>query len=96
MLWRARIETLGRAWMPDFRNLLVSHAPWIIALAVAIDQLGIPIPSMPTLLLAGSLIGRIDVDTLSGLLEGEEPPIVYDLRDRLASRHSRDACPARG
>lgn len=42
--------------MPDFQNLLVSHGPWIVAAAVAIDQLGIPIPSIPTLLLAGSLI----------------------------------------
>lgn len=42
--------------MPDFQLLLASHGPWIVALAVAIDQLGIPVPSMPTLLLAGSMI----------------------------------------
>jgi membrane protein DedA with SNARE-associated domain len=47
--------------MPDFQILLVSHGPWIIALAVAIDQLGIPIPSIPTLLLAGSLIASGDL-----------------------------------
>ena len=44
--------------MPDFQALLVSHGPWIVAIAVAIDQLGIPIPSIPTLLPAGSLVAR--------------------------------------
>lgn len=42
--------------MPDFPMLLASHGLWIIALAVALDQLGIPIPSAPTLMLAGSMI----------------------------------------
>jgi len=42
--------------MPDFTLLLASHGPWIIAIAVALDQLGIPIPSAPTLMLAGSMI----------------------------------------
>jgi membrane protein DedA with SNARE-associated domain len=42
--------------MPDFQALLASHGPAIVALAVLIDQLGIPIPSAPTLLLAGAMI----------------------------------------
>jgi membrane protein DedA with SNARE-associated domain len=77
MLWRARIETPDRAWMPDFQHLLVSHGPWIIALAVAIDQLGIPIPSMPTLLLAGSLIASGDLSaggTLAAATLASLPP----------------------
>lgn len=49
--------------MPDFAQLVATHGPLVVALAVLIDQLGIPIPSAPTLLLAGSLIAA---DELSG------------------------------
>jgi membrane protein DedA with SNARE-associated domain len=41
--------------MEEAQALLVSHGLWIVALAVLIDQLGIPIPAPPTLMLAGSL-----------------------------------------
>lgn len=63
--------------MPDFQILLVNHGPWIVALAVAIDQLGIPIPSIPTLLLAGSLIAAGDLSagwTLAAAALASLPP----------------------
>jgi membrane protein DedA with SNARE-associated domain len=63
--------------MPDFQLLLVNHGPWIVALAVAIDQLGIPIPSIPTLLLAGSLIAGGDLSaggTLAAATLATLPP----------------------
>jgi len=47
--------------MPDFQVLLASHGPLIVALAVALDQLGIPIPSAPTLILAGSMVASGDL-----------------------------------
>jgi len=47
--------------MPDFHALLVDHGPLIVAIAVALDQLGIPIPSAPTLILAGSMIAAGDL-----------------------------------
>ena len=50
--------------MPDFQALLADHGTLIIALAVLLDQLGIPIPSAPTLLFAGSMVAsgeRLDV-----------------------------------
>lgn len=47
--------------MPDFQALVAQHGPAVVAIAVLIDQLGIPIPSAPTLLLAGSLIATGEI-----------------------------------
>lgn len=47
--------------MPDFQALVAAHGPAVVAIAVLIDQLGIPIPSVPTLLLAGSLIAAGEI-----------------------------------
>ena len=42
--------------MDEVQTLVATHGLLIVAVAVMIDQLGIPIPAPPTLLLAGSLI----------------------------------------
>ena len=63
--------------MPDFQALLASHGPLIIALAVMLDQLGIPIPSAPTLLFAGSMIASGDLSgpgTLAAATLASLPP----------------------
>ncbi|MBY0401544.1 VTT domain-containing protein [Myxococcota bacterium] len=63
--------------MPDFALLLASHGPWIIALAVLLDQLGIPIPSGPTLMLAGSMIASGELSgpgTLAAATLASLPP----------------------
>lgn len=65
--------------MPDFQSLLVSHGPWIVALAVAIDQLGIPIPSIPTLLLAGSLVASGELSGASLLVAATLASLPADL-----------------
>lgn len=43
--------------MEELQTLLAHYGLWIVALAVLIDQAGIPIPAPPTLILAGGLIG---------------------------------------
>ncbi|MEZ4333727.1 MAG: VTT domain-containing protein [Myxococcota bacterium] len=53
--------------MPDFQALLAAHGPAVVALAVLIDQLGLPIPSLPTLLLAGSLIASGEISAPAAL-----------------------------
>ncbi|MFO0691859.1 MAG: VTT domain-containing protein [Myxococcota bacterium] len=63
--------------MPDFPLLLATYGPWIIALAVALDQLGIPIPSAPTLMLAGSMIASGELSgpvTLAAATLASLPP----------------------
>ena len=65
--------------MPDFQALLVSHGPWIVAFAVAIDQLGIPIPSVPTLLLAGSLVAGGELSGASLLVAATLASLPADL-----------------
>lgn len=65
--------------MPDFQALLASHGPAIIALAVLIDQLGIPIPSAPTLLLAGSLIASNELSAGSTLAAATLAALPADL-----------------
>lgn len=54
--------------MPDFAALVAQHGPLVVALAVLIDQLGIPIPSAPTLLFAGSLIAADQISASATLL----------------------------
>ncbi|MBK7951454.1 MAG: VTT domain-containing protein [Deltaproteobacteria bacterium] len=63
--------------MPDLPLLLASYGPWIIAFAVALDQLGIPIPSAPTLMLAGSMIASGELSgpgTLAAATLASLPP----------------------
>ncbi len=63
--------------MPDFQLLLASYGPWVIALAVMLDQLGIPIPSAPTLLFAGSMIASGELSgpgTLAAATLASLPP----------------------
>ena len=63
--------------MPDFQALLASHGPLVIALAVMLDQLGIPVPSAPTLLFAGSMIAAGDLSgpgTLAAATLASLPP----------------------
>ena len=43
--------------MEEFTSLLATHGLWVVAIAVLVDQFGIPIPAPPVLILAGGLIG---------------------------------------
>ena len=47
--------------MEERQALLAAHGLLIVALAVLLDQSGIPIPAPPTLILAGGLIGSGDL-----------------------------------
>lgn len=47
--------------MDEVQALLAAHGLWIVFFAVLIDQLGAPIPSPPTLMLAGALVATGDL-----------------------------------
>ena len=65
--------------MDEIQALLATHGLWIVALAVVIDQLGIPIPAPPTLLLAGSLIGTGDLEAVPTIAAATFAAVPSDL-----------------
>ncbi len=48
--------------MEDLQLLLATHGLLIVAIAVLVDQAGIPIPAPPVLVLAGGLVGAGELD----------------------------------
>lgn len=65
--------------MEEIQALLATHGLWIIALAVLIDQLGIPIPAPPTLLLAGSMTATGDLSTPAAIAAATLAALPSDL-----------------
>lgn len=53
--------------MTELQTLLADHGVWIVAAAVFADQLGLPIPAPPTLVLAGALVGAGSLDATATL-----------------------------
>jgi len=52
----------GENAMEELQTLLATHGLWIVAIAVLLDQAGVPIPAPPVLVLAGGLVGSGDLD----------------------------------
>ena len=44
--------------MQDIVRALAEYGPWIIFLNVFLEQVGIPVPALPTLIVAGALATR--------------------------------------
>ena len=65
--------------MEEIQALLASHGLWIVAFAVLIDQLGIPIPAPPTLMLAGSLIATGELSAPASIAAATLAAIPSDL-----------------
>jgi membrane protein DedA with SNARE-associated domain len=65
--------------LDELQALLSTHGLWIIALAVLVDQLGIPIPAPPTLLLGGSLIATGDLAAIPTLVAATLAALPSDL-----------------
>jgi membrane protein DedA with SNARE-associated domain len=65
--------------MDELQTLLATHGVVIVALAVFIDQIGIPIPAPPALILAGSLIASGELAPLPVLVVGTLASLPCDL-----------------
>jgi membrane protein DedA with SNARE-associated domain len=65
--------------MDEFQTLLANHGLWVVAIAVLIDQLGVPVPAPPTLLLAGSLMASSELPVVATLLAATAGALPSDL-----------------
>jgi len=63
----------------ELQTLLATHGLWIVAIAVLIDQAGIPIPAPPILLLAGGSIGSGELDAAATLAAATLASLPADL-----------------
>jgi membrane protein DedA with SNARE-associated domain len=50
--------------MDDIVRALVQYGPWIVFFNVFLEQVGIPVPALPTLIIAGALAARGELSAL--------------------------------
>ncbi len=65
--------------MSELELLLGTHGVWLLALVVAVDQLGIPIPAPPALVVAGGLVGTGDLPGMGVVLAGTAAALLGSL-----------------
>jgi membrane protein DedA with SNARE-associated domain len=65
--------------LEEIQTLLASYGLWIVAAAVVLDQIGVPIPAPPTLVLAGTLVGSGELDAATTLAAATLAALPADL-----------------
>ncbi|MCA9504974.1 MAG: VTT domain-containing protein [Spirochaetaceae bacterium] len=65
--------------MEEVQVLLSTYGLWFVALVVTADQLGIPIPAPPALVVCGGLVGTGQLDAGATLLAATLPALAADL-----------------